>query len=470
VRDRTHSGGHKSLSRKARYVILLFVTECLRGSAAGRRRFVSRVIRRIARLLGLYQASYLTFRLWEKVIGLIWTRAGSTGEPRCPQWLWATAGLDNGPYLRSWIRRRYEGGPKIVVLGTGSIGDVLQITPLLRALREKFPVAGISLLHRSPAARTVLQGNRNVDSITIADSYHFEQVKKAVRDEGAADLVVEIEAISYIVSYTPAPLAVLHPDLRAIFSDSFFATAAAAQELCKRYHPVFLRPKVKSVRLEQRKDFHYLEVLGATGNLSIDRHSALDFFAEAGDAVTLDLFTLKKPYVTVQNGVDSDVMKWSRAMGRRPTKLLPTTTWQKIVRLLHAGNLAVIQLGTADDERIDGADIDLRGCTTLGQAAVILKSAVCHVGVEGGLVHLARAVHVRSVVAFGPTSAAFLGYPQNVNLVASDCNSCWWTTEDWYMHCPRGLMGPPCMNAYTADMIAGAALSIHKGDDAHCRG
>jgi ADP-heptose:LPS heptosyltransferase len=155
-------------------------------------------------------------------------------------------------------------------------------------------------------------------------------------------------------------------------------------------------------------------------------------------------------------------------MGQRPTKLLPASTWQETVRLLQAGNLAVIQLGTKDDERIDGVDMDLRDCTTLGQAAVILKSAVCHVGIEGGLVHLSRAVNVRSVVAFGPTSSAFLGYPQNVNLVASDCNSCWWTTKDWHTYCPRGLVGPPCMNAHTAAMIAKAVLCIHRGDKVYC--
>jgi ADP-heptose:LPS heptosyltransferase len=220
------------------------------------------------------------------------------------------------------------------------------------------------------------------------------------------------------------------------------------------------------VRSEKIKHFHYLDVLGASGNLLIDRHSVLDFFPEAGDAVAVGLFAPKKPYVTVQNGVDSDVMRWSRMMGQRPTKLLPASTWQETVRLLQAANLTVIQLCTNDDERIEGVDMDLRGCTTLGQAAVILKSAVCHVGIEGGLVHLAGAVNVKSVVAFGPTSSAFLGYPQNINLVASDCDNCWWTTKDWYMYCPRGLAGPPCMNAYGAAMIAGAVLSIYKGSDA----
>jgi len=121
----------------------------------------------------------------------------------------------------------------------------------------------------------------------------------------------------------------------------------------------------------------------------------------------LIFFSPNKPYVTVQNGVDSDVMKSSRAMGQRPTKLLPATTWQETVQLLQAGNLAVIQLGATDDERIVGADMDLRGCHYLGASRTDFKERCLSCRHRRGLVHLARAMHVRSVVAFGPTSSAF---------------------------------------------------------------
>jgi glycosyl transferase family 9 (putative heptosyltransferase) len=342
----------------------------------------------------------------------------------------------------------------------------LQITPLLRALRGKFPGAEMSLLHGSPLAGTVLQGNPNLDSVTLADAPHFEQVKRAVRDEGAADLVVEVEGISCVVTYTPAPRALRHPDLTAAFPESFFAAAASAREFWKRHHPVF--PGVD--RAAQARDIHYLDVMGATANLPIGRDSALDFFTEPGDIGAINLVTPERPYVTVQNGVDSEVMRWSHALARRPTKLLPPPIWTEAVRLIQAASLAVIQLGSKDDEPIEGIDVDLRGSTTLREAAVILKRAVCHVGIEGGLVHLARAAGIRSVVAFGPTSVAFLGYQQNINLVASECNNCWWTTCDWYLYCPRGLPQPECMSAYRAEMIATAVLNIFKGTGTLAKG
>lgn len=465
MREKRNFSDPPNLSAKARYAVLLLVAECLGENSSEHRRFIGRVIRRIARLLWLDHVSYLAFRAQQRLSRCIQTSAGSVVAARFPRWLWATRGLENRDYLRSWIQRRYDNGPKIIVLGMGSIGDILQITPLLAALRERFPAAETGLLHRSTAARTVLLGNRNIDSISLAHSYDFELVKEAVRKEGGADLVVEIEGITCIVTYTCAPLTLRHPDLAKVFTDSFFAQAAAAQRRCKLHHPLSASRLTKWDQSELTNNVHYLEVLGATANLPINRYSRLDFFPQLGDASAVNLLALKKPYVTVQNGVDTDVMKWSRVTGRRPTKLLPATTWRETVELLRAEDLTVIQLGTKDDEQIEGADMDLRGRTTLGQAAVILKSAVCHVGIEGGLVHLARALDVKSVVAFGPTSSTFLGYPQNTNLVASDCNSCWWTTEDWHTHCPRGMAGPPCMDAHTAAMIAQAVRRIQKGQE-----
>jgi ADP-heptose:LPS heptosyltransferase len=453
--------------RILRFFALVFQVQCVRGNAAQRKRIVTRVTRHLARVLGIYPLSILTFRLKQQAAGLIRKRGAATANERpCQQWLHAIVSLDNRDYLRSWIERRYEGGPKVIVLAIGSIGDILQITPALRALREKLPAAEICLLHRSLAAGTVLQGNRNIDCVAVADRYHFDEITTSVREEGAADLVVEIVNISFILTYTPAPLELRHPELSAVFPESFFAAAAAAQESWKRHPPIYPRREARFVWPEEWKQFQYLDVLGATGNLPIDRYSALDFVIAPEDMTAIELFKLKRPYVTVQNGIDAFVVNWSRATGQRPTKLLPKTTWEETIRLLRAGNLAVIQLGTEEDEPLRGVDMDLRGRTTLRQAAVILQNAVCHVGTEGALVHLARAMAVRSVVAFGPTSASFLGYPQNVNLVATDCTGCWWTTKDWYIYCPLGFETPPCMNAFAADMIAGAALRIFEGDAA----
>jgi hypothetical protein len=449
---------HVTTPKSRHYLVLLVMAKFVHGSGAQRWLIARRVLGRAARLCGLHRAAYLCVDLWHRGTDLVRRAAGRPGRPHCAAWLRATAGLDNRAYLRGWTQRRHAGGPKIVVLAMGSVGDILQITPVLRALRAMCPTAEICLLHRSPAAAMVLEGNGHIDSIGTASADHFAEVTRAVRDHGAADLVVDIASISYIVTYTPAPRALRHPEMRASLPDSFLAAAAAARAPWARHPPVFPRRDPAFAWPAEWAGWHYLDVLGTTGNLPIDRHSALDFATGPDDAAGPT--PPRGRYVTVQNGVDATVRKWARVAGMLPTKLLPPATWREAVRLLREAGMSVVQLGAADDEPIAGVDADLRGRTTLRQAAILLRGAACHVGTEGGLVHLARAMQVRSVVAFGPTSRDFLGYPDNVNLIVDDCTGCWWTTKDWFIRCPRGFADPPCMRAHSGDMIASAALAI----------
>ncbi len=443
-----------------RYVLMLFRAKFVHGSMAQRVLIARRIFGRLARLSGLHPATYFGVGVCHAGVDLARGVAGLAPKRRSAPWLRATAGLDNRDFLRAWTQRRHDGGPKIVVLAMGSVGDILQITPVLRALREKWPAAEIALLHRSPAAHVVLDGNPNVDSIGTASADHFKDLTRAVRDHGAADLVVDIASISYVVTYTLAPPALRHPALCTAQADRFFAAALVTQAAWSRHPPVFPRRAASYAWPVEWKGLHYLDVLGRTGNLPIDRRSGLDFVAGPDDAAATLVASPTGRYVTVQSGVDATVQAWARISGLRPTKLLPQSTWRETASLLKAAGVRVVQLGAADDEAIAGVHADLRGRTSLRQAAALLRGAACHVGTEGGLVHLARAMEVRSVVAFGPTSRDFLGYPDNCNLVEDDCTGCWWTTKDWFIRCPRGFAVPPCMNAHAAGAIAGAVLAI----------
>src|ERR1700743_2475290 len=107
--------------RIPRYIALLLRDELLRGSADKRRRFISRVVRRVSQKAGLYKFA-------EQIYMSLYVLMGRNKAVR--HWMWATFGLSNRDYLRAWIAKRYECGPKIVVIGMGSIGDILQITPV----------------------------------------------------------------------------------------------------------------------------------------------------------------------------------------------------------------------------------------------------------------------------------------------------------------------------------------------------
>jgi len=89
-------------------------------------------------------------------------------------------------------------------------------------------------------------------------------------------------------------------------------------------------------------------------------------------------------------------------------------------------DVPVIQLGSDTDPKMEGA-IDLRGKTTIRQSAAILANSLVFVGLEGFLMHLARAVDCRSVIIYGGRiKPSQIGYVANKNLYTQvRCAPCW---------------------------------------------
>ena len=88
--------------------------------------------------------------------------------------------------------------------------------------------------------------------------------------------------------------------------------------------------------------------------------------------------------------------------------------------------VTVIQLGSANDPKLEGA-IDLRGKTTIRESAAIMANSQVFIGLEGFLMHLARAVNCRSVILYGGRiKPSQIGYVANNNLYSPvECSPCW---------------------------------------------
>ena len=118
-----------------------------------------------------------------------------------------------------------------------------------------------------------------------------------------------------------------------------------------------------------------------------------------------------------------------------------------------AGEFKLIQIGAAADPPLP-VDVDLRGRTTLRQAAAILAASEAFVGLEGFLSHLARAVDCPAVVIIGGrVRPETVGYACNINLDTSiACAPC--GLRDG---CPYELA---CMQGVTPAMVVAATQSL----------
>jgi hypothetical protein len=99
--------------------------------------------------------------------------------------------------------------------------------------------------------------------------------------------------------------------------------------------------------------------------------------------------------------------------------------FQGVVEALE-GEVDFIQLGSATDPALQHVN-DLRGTTSIREAAAILNHARLYVGTVGLLMHLARAVECPSVIVFGGREAPWQsGYICNFNLYSAvPCAPCW---------------------------------------------
>ena len=209
-----------------------------------------------------------------------------------------------------------------------------------------------------------------------------------------------------------------------------------------------------------RLGFSAMKVSAVTSGLPQRNPDEIPFFpSKRSLSVLAGLST--NPYVTVHQGFDLLFLPArTRNTDYSSTKNISMKQWREIVSLIRKEGVDVIQLGVAEEEKIEGVTHYLNGQTSLEETGLLIKHASCHIDTEGGLVHLANAVHTRCVVLFGPTPVEFFGYSQNINLEPSGCKACWFVTQNWLIECPRHTSGPECMSAHSAISVADAAKRI----------
>jgi len=118
-----------------------------------------------------------------------------------------------------------------------------------------------------------------------------------------------------------------------------------------------------------------------------------------------------------------------------------------------------IQIGLPSDPLLENV-IDARGLT-IRESAALIHSSMFFLGLEGGFMHISRAVGRRSVVIFGgyihPQTS---GYIENINLYSPvDCSPC------YHSHAPHEFCDSmKCMKAITPEMVYGQINTQMLGD------
>ena len=363
----------------------------------------------------------------------------------------------------SWFAENDPNRPKgrfrkdriqVALVVSGGIGDLLKSTHLVRSISDHFS-CDLTIIAAQRVVGQVVANNPYVRDTLVPVTQHVYDLADHLRHIPIFDLII---VWRYHVQYVvPVGSRIAREDIQSIESKS-----SALRKTIEKYCVLHGWHKLNFAFSRDMIQLGLSAMKVSVKTLGLPDHNSDEIpFFPSKQALHVIAELLTDRYVTVHHGFDLLFLpERTRETDYNSTKNISMLQWRQIVSLLRREGVEVIQLGVVEEERIEGVSHYLNGQTSLEESGILIKHSLCHIDTEGGLVHLANAVHTRCVVLFGPTPVEFFGYPQNINLEPSGCKNCWFATQNWLVECPRHTDGPECMSGHSASAVAAAAKRI----------
>lgn len=346
---------------------------------------------------------------------------------------------------------------QIAIVFGGGLGDALKPMTIIPELVRKLNCE-ITIVSDQKATFDIKDTNPYVKNIIYSDRNPYEYAEKHLINSNLLDATIVCKyTLNY---YLRKSVDAEKTDVRSI--------ALLSEESKKCYNKYNFSnlgwPGMNNAfsRELKKNNANVSKIIAESSGLKIseDEIYNIPFFIRIG-AISGLLELIDAPFITVHYGFDTKKLpNKKQETNYNCTKNISLNKWEKTISEISTLGIMIIQLGAPHEEKINNVDYYLNGQTSLEQTALILKNSLCHIDTEGGLVHLARAVHTRSVVMFGPTPVGMFGYPQNINLEPKGCRECFWTTSSWVLECPRNTQGPDCMEEHDPGTVLDAVRNV----------
>lgn len=342
---------------------------------------------------------------------------------------------------------------KILVIKFRHIGDVLLTVPAIRALKETFPDASISVLVNSgtedmlsdnPVIDELIVFNRRIKNLSTIKRYMKEiRFLKEIRARGfdmTADLTGgDRSAVVSLLSGARYRLAI-NPGKKGFAGKRFFYTHLA--DIDKQKHTLLQN-------LDVPRQFGI-----NTNNLEVD------FFIP--DEIRLNIKKIFK-----ENGINQN----NKVVHIHPTSRWLFKCWKdeymaEVIGWLIKKGIKVVVTSAPDKKEIDKAKkilslcssllLDLCGKTSIKELAAISEASDLFIGIDSAPMHIAAAVKTPVIALFGPTGENVWGPYGNSHIVLTKnllCKPC-------KKGMCEGILLRECMSAIKPDDVKDAVLRI----------
>ncbi len=314
---------------------------------------------------------------------------------------------------------------KVLFFKPGAIGDLLHTLPALKALKQKYPAAVVTVVV-SPGLDSLIQGTPVADRVLVFDKTKFKNSFRCFIEFG---LRLRAEHYDFFVDMQPS------------------ARSFLLRQICGAKHALVYRKQKRSGRGERRLHAvdNFMETLGPAGIAESVAKIELPLRGEAVRSV--DLFVRKAGL-----GGSGPLIALNCSVGAaRPARnWLPERFSLLADRLIgELGAVVVFVGGKEDQEQVRSvmagmkeAAFSATGKLSIDESAALLARCSCLVSSDTGPLHLATAVGTRVVGLFGstdPLRTGPVGTGHRVLMKNLPCAPC----EE--KNCPLGTRA--CMDA-----------------------
>lgn len=342
----------------------------------------------------------------------------------------------------------------ILLVQLGDIGDVVLTTPTIRAVKENYPNASVSILVRKPFGN-LLAVDPNIHEIVESEKFRGT-LPHIVREYAAFarrlwqsryDLVIDLRT----------------GDRGAIFSFLTGASVRIGRQGAKNqfWHKIFFSRIIRDLKIAPPpvhpgadQSLRVVREIGIDTNDSTprllvaptDRTRAMELLAEAGVAADSGIVTIN-PFSRWK------YKEWDNAK------------WGTVIdRLWETHHIPTVLIGSPEEavgcQKIvagrEGYAFNLAGKTTLGELAALISMSTLHLGVDSAAPHIAAALDTPTVTIHGPTDwRAWRVVNERHRVVSSvmDCLPC------NSMGC-NGCGKSKCLDELASDPVVLAALEL----------
>ncbi|MGD2138169.1 MAG: glycosyltransferase family 9 protein [Gammaproteobacteria bacterium] len=292
-----------------------------------------------------------------------------------------------------------SGGPAILIVRLSAIGDIVFASPLIHALRRRYPAARISWLVQ-PESRALLAHHPELDEVIVWPRAEWQALWKARRIRG---LWRSIRRFRKDLRARRFDIAL---DVHSLLKSGVLTWLSGAQQrigLGSREGSQWLMTRVIDKGEDSKRIgseyLHLARELGLPADdfeMQVTLGDADERFARA----LIDECELRNGYAVIC------------PFTTRPQKHWFEASWIELAgQLQRRLGLPVVLLGGPDDRAaaariqtgVNGALTSLVGETDLTQAAAMVKHAGLVIGVDTGLTHMGIAFRRPCIALFGST-------------------------------------------------------------------